>query len=188
MGRMYPVGGGGNQHHAEHDAGAPGVADELTGLAAAASHAAATEVHTRTQHQQLTHQHQQQLTHQHQLAQQHQLIRQHQLTMSLAQQAAQLDSRTKELIHANLPVAGSLMGVPGVPGGKPEVEPDQPPSKMRKRRQSQARLTQNAEAQKRYRYVLTPSSCLSAAAASSSDVQSCTVHSRSSDCCCRHSE
>ena len=143
---------------AERELAAQAVSDELTGLAAAASHAAATEAHTRS-HQQ------HQLNH---LAQQHHLAQQNQLGLGYlgpAHQAAmQLDSRTKDLIHAhmpgNMPMPSSMMGggpvmegAPGAaPGAKLEGKGDLPPSRTRKRRQSQARLTQNAEAQKRYRY------------------------------------
>ena len=124
---MYGVGAKG-PGRADHDAGTQSFADQLTGLAAAASHAAATEAHP----------HAQQLNQLNHLAQQHQLA---QLSMSY-QQAARMPS--------NMPVPpGSLMGAPGA---QPEVKPELPPSsRTKKRRQSQARLVQNAEAQKRYR-------------------------------------
>ena len=133
-------------------AGQPVAGDELTGLAAVASHAAATDAHTRSncQHQ-LHHLHHEQHLAQH-----------HQLNTGYRQAAMQLDSRMKDLIHANMPgnmsIPPSMMGgrVPVMEEGsvaKLEGKCDLPQSRTRKRRQSQARLVQNAEAQKRYRYV-----------------------------------
>ena len=147
-GGMYA--GGGRAGTAEHGLAVQTVNDELTGLAAAASHAAATEAHTHSQyHHQLNH-----------LAQQHQLAQQHRLSLGYQQAAMQLESRAEDLIHAHIagkmPVPSSMMGgapvTEGAPGSNTDGKGDLPPSKTRKRRQSQARLTQNAEAQKRYRY------------------------------------
>ena len=133
-------------------AGQPVAGDELTGLAAVASHAAATDAHTRSNCQHQLHH----LQHEQHLAQHHQL------NTGYRQAAMQLDSRMKDLIHANMPgnmsIPPSMMGgrVPVMEEGsvaKLEGKCDLPQSMTRKRRQSQARLVQNAEAQKRYRYV-----------------------------------
>ena len=112
------------------DAGS--AADELTGLAAAAGAAAASEAHSHTH-------------------QQHQLL---QLQMQSA--AQQLDPRAKEFMNAHMPtlshgsVGDGARGGLGLPQGAAGQQEPMPAT--RKRRQSQARLTQNAEAQKRYRY------------------------------------
>ena len=119
-------------HNRGHGSGrhlAASAADELTGLAAAATHAAASEARNSTHQQQLL-----------QLQMQHAA---HQLQ----------DPRAKEYIDAHMPAA--LMhagGVRGSVGGLSQGDSGQETVPgTRKRRQSQARLTQNAEAQKRYR-------------------------------------
>ena len=133
---MYAGGAAGRSGAAEHRSASQVVAAELTGLAAAASHAAATEAHS--------------LNHLNTMAQHH-LAQQHQANMGYQHAAMQLDSRTKDLIHAHMPMPPSLMGATAA---NPEVKGEL--SQAKKRRQSQARLTQNAEAQKRYRYALQP--------------------------------
>jgi hypothetical protein len=122
---MYAAGAEG--HVLQDEAAATqAVADELTGLAAAAS-MAATQNHA------------------------HALQQPGDLAVSYPDTAAQLDSRTKELIHAHMP-GGAAAAMMRMPLPKQEGGVSQQPAPTRKRRQSQARLTQNAEAQKRYRY------------------------------------
>eukprot|EP01043_Picozoa_sp_COSAG02_P019861 COSAG02_NODE_968_length_15583_cov_13.420369_3_plen_152_part_00 len=129
---MYAGGMGGRSGVAERRSASQVAAAELTGLAAAASHAAATEAHSLDQLNTMA---------------QHHLAQQHQTHMGYQHAAMQLDRRTKDLIHAHMPMPPSLMGATAA---NPEVKDELPQAK--KRRQSQARLTQNAEAQKRYRY------------------------------------